>query len=363
MPLGTLRRNMPQTLVLNLTSEPTDAEKIRQAAFIVRSGGLVAFPTETVYGLAANADDTSAIARLRSVKARPVEKPFSIHLADREQVLEHTAPLNMVARKALERLLPGPVTLVLPDRKGGFVGIRVPAHDVARQFLREAAVPVVAPSANRADQPAPVDAAGVLAELDGQIDAVLDAGPTPMREASAVVQLGRGPIQMLRSGLITEADIRRIAHVMVLFVCTGNSCRSPMAEGLLRKRLADAHGVEPSQLPECGYEILSAGTACSWSVGATPQAIEVLRRFGIDLSTHRARPATPELLNRADRIFAMTRSHIKALLEIEPAAQEKLELLCRSGEEIPDPVGGGLEVFRRCAEQIDRAIAERMEEL
>jgi len=278
-----------QATLLKLSGDTADAAKIRQAAAIVRDGGLVAFPTETVYGLAANAQDPAAMSRLRQVKQRPPDKPFAIHLADPADVGKHVPHLPLVAQKLVDAFMPGPITLVLPDGRGTFIGLRVPAHNVAQQFLRQAGVAVVAPSANRAGQPPPGSAQQVAQELGSSIDAILDGGPATIGESSTVVRVGKGPIEVLRPGLIGEADVLKAATVEVLLVCTGNSCRSPMAEALLQKRLADAHGVPPERLPDCGYRVVSAGTASGWGGGASPDAVAAVAEMNAQLCRSRLR--------------------------------------------------------------------------
>jgi L-threonylcarbamoyladenylate synthase len=187
-----------------------DPAVIAEAGALVRSGGLVAFPTETVYGLAANADLPAAIDRLHRVKGRPPEKPYSIHLADPEQLARFVERVPPAAQRLIARFWPGPLTLVLPAR-GGWLGFRLPDHPVARAFLRACGCTVVAPSANPSGAPAPTDAREVAATLDGAIDAILDAGPTPVGRESSVVRVDRG-VEILREGAISADAIRAAAN-------------------------------------------------------------------------------------------------------------------------------------------------------
>jgi L-threonylcarbamoyladenylate synthase len=204
-----------------LKSDPVrpDDSSIARAASVLRRGGLVAFPTETVYGLGANALDAAAVARVFKAKGRPSTNPLIVHVAGVEQVTQVAADWPEVAARLAERFWPGPLTLVLPKRPelpdivtagGPTVAVRVPAHPVARALLKEAGVPVAAPSANLSTELSPTTAAHVLRGLDGRIDLILDGGPTSGGLESTVLDVTADPPRLLRPGLITRAQIEAV---------------------------------------------------------------------------------------------------------------------------------------------------------
>jgi protein-tyrosine phosphatase len=139
---------------------------------------------------------------------------------------------------------------------------------------------------------------------------------------------------------------------VILFVCTGNTCRSPLAEALCKKQLADRLGCTVAELPERGFIVLSAGLAALAGGEATPEAVEAAREFGADLSAHRSRPLSADLVRQADWVVAMTASHLAALEERFRRQGIPLRLLCPEGSDIPDPIGSAPEVYRTCAQQI-----------
>src|SRR3981081_205711 len=174
---------------------------IAEAAVILRAGGLVAFPTETVYGLGAHALDAQAVRGIFEAKRRPADDPLIVHLGDIDQI-ERVAGGNVVSARLAERFWPGPLTLVLPKRPSvppevtaglQTVAVRVPAHPVAQALLLGAGGPLAAPSANLFGRPSPTRAAPVLEDLDGRIDAVLDGGPTPVGVESTIVDVSCVP--------------------------------------------------------------------------------------------------------------------------------------------------------------------------
>lgn len=199
----------PRVFVVS-ASEPDEAA-IREAARLLREGGLVAFPTETVYGLAADAANPSAIERLNRVKGRPPEKPYSWHLYEEAQVRQFVQDVPPIAARLMQAFWPGPLTIVLPAKGQGTIGFRVPDHPVAQAFLRCCQRPVAAPSANRAGFPPPTDGKEVLAALDGQCECLLDAGPTPLGRESTVVSVVDGRLTILREGAIGAEEVRRAA--------------------------------------------------------------------------------------------------------------------------------------------------------
>ncbi len=196
-----------ETLVVKIDPKTPDRRMVAYAAKIVREGGLVAFPTETVYGIAANLLDRKAMARLRRVKKRPGGKPFTVHVSNAAMVEEMGCVVTEEARKLMARFWPGPLTMILESQAGGKTGFRMPANRVALDLIASADVPVVAPSANVSGLRAPVTAEEVLRELDGKIDLLLDAGPAEVGIESTVVDLTVNPPEILREGAIGTKEI------------------------------------------------------------------------------------------------------------------------------------------------------------
>ncbi|HEY4354194.1 MAG TPA: L-threonylcarbamoyladenylate synthase [Acidobacteriaceae bacterium] len=214
---------MKETLWLR-AAEPVD---ITHAATILRQGGTVAFPTETVYGLGANALDPAAVANIFAAKQRPAWDPLIVHIADRAQLAEITA-LSEDLGERVDALAvafwPGPLTLLLPRSAmvpdavtagRALVGVRIPSHPVAQALLRGAEVPVAAPSANRFGHTSPTTAAHVLADLNGRIDAVLDGGATEVGVESTVLDPTQTPMVLYRPGAVTADAITRATGVAV----------------------------------------------------------------------------------------------------------------------------------------------------
>lgn len=186
-----------------------DLEGIERAAAILREGGLVAFPTETVYGLGANALHAEAVAKVFAAKGRPSFDPVIVHVADPAEAEKLWQEVPALARRLMERFWPGPLTLVLPKREAvpdivtaglPTVGVRMPAHPVALALIREAGVPIAAPSANRFGRLSPTHHEAVLEQLRDAIDAVIAGGPTPVGIESTVISLVDNPPRVLRPG-------------------------------------------------------------------------------------------------------------------------------------------------------------------
>ncbi|MFH1406752.1 MAG: L-threonylcarbamoyladenylate synthase [Candidatus Omnitrophota bacterium] len=335
---------MPEikTQVFKLDPYEPQLNKIKIAAKILRDGGLVAFPTETVYGLGANLNDEAAIARLYEVKKRPKEKKLSIHIVDARVVKEYASEIPQAAYKLMHRFWPGPVTIVLKAKNTDTVGFRFPRNQIAYGLIKEANVPVVAPSANISDAAPPKSASEVLMQLNGQIDVVLDGGNTALGVESTVVDLSGPGYKILRQGSVSEGAVKKaIDTKFILVVCTGNTCRSVMASDMLQKELASRKDIE----------ILSAGVSAIPGAGASFTVAEVMKEQGYDVSDHVSRSVTDELINMSDIILVMEKAHRDRILEKAPQVKNKVHLLREylrdapipendpeSGE-VPDPVG------------------------
>jgi L-threonylcarbamoyladenylate synthase len=217
---------------LRLTVDPANletaeaAKALERAAQILRAGGIVAFPTETVYGLGANAMDTGAVSRIFAAKQRPAWDPVIVHVADEYMLDGLVRELPDAVRKLIAAFWPGPLTLLLPRTAAvpdavtagrPLVGVRMPAHPVALELIRRAGVPLAAPSANLFGHISPTTAAHVLADLDGRIDAVLDAGPTVHGVESTVLDPCQTPMVIYRPGAVTSVQIRYTAGAVEMY--------------------------------------------------------------------------------------------------------------------------------------------------
>ncbi len=191
-----------RTRTIPVDPENPDPIVIHQAAGMLRRGGLVAFPTETVYGLGASLEDPQAIQELYEVKQRPKEKKVTLHIADVEKVKASGVLVSSMAEKLMREFWPGPLTVILARPDGSTLGFRIPKHPVALALLRQAACPVVAPSANPSGAPPPTTAQQVFSYFANRIDMILDAGPTPIGVESTVLDLTREPPKILRAGAL-----------------------------------------------------------------------------------------------------------------------------------------------------------------
>ncbi|GGA42855.1 threonylcarbamoyl-AMP synthase [Paenibacillus physcomitrellae] len=200
---------------------------IVEAAALLASGGTVAFPTETVYGLGADARSTEAVERIFAAKGRPSDNPLIVHIADESQLTELVTDVPEAARKLMAAFWPGPLTIVLPVREGAVspkvtaglstVGVRMPAHDIALRLIAAAGCPVAAPSANRSGRPSPTLASHVGEDLAGAIDGIVDGGPTGVGLESTVVECGAGgEVTVLRPGGITAEALAAVAASVTL---------------------------------------------------------------------------------------------------------------------------------------------------
>jgi L-threonylcarbamoyladenylate synthase len=200
---------MKRTLVMKMNANQPEMDNIRIAAEVIRKGGIVAFPTETVYGLGADALNSEAVVKIFVAKKRPPDNPIIVHVANREDVYKLARKVPKAAEKLMTEFWPGPLTLVLrrsevvPDITVvglDTIAIRMPNNKVALALIAESKVPIAAPSANLAGKPSPTTAKHVMDDLAGRIDAILDAGPTKIGVESTVLDMTTHPPQILRPG-------------------------------------------------------------------------------------------------------------------------------------------------------------------
>lgn len=352
------------------SSAPFPETVVAEVTRALAADGFVALPTETVYGLAARADSPAALRALAGAKGIADTRAWTWHVGS-SAALDGIAGANQLVRRLVERYWPGPLTLVLQGVPPGleaiasedWIGIRQPAHEGTARLLSRLEFPVVMTSANPTGQ-APLAAAAEIASAFPDVAYVVDAGPARLGEPSAVLRIGPGRFELLRDGLYDIEQLRGTAGRSIAFCCTGNTCRSPMAEGIARTRIAARLGLDPADLSaiaEFGFHVTSVGIAAGGGQPVASHAVEACAARGIDISTHTSRPATQALLTELDEVYGLTHSHVDALRQaLPPQTAVRIELLDPEGRDIPDPFGGSREDYERCCDHIVAAIERRL---
>jgi protein-tyrosine phosphatase len=367
---------MAEVLTWQGCSDPH--ELVHRAHRSLLQGDLVALPTETVYGIAAHALCPQAVERLLQCKGRPETKPLTLALPSPGQAFDWVPQLGKLGRRLSRRCWPGPVTLVFPQNGDpglasrlpesvyrrvcgqGSVGIRVPDHEAIQEVMRLLPGPLVLTSANRSGEPDAITGRQVLEVLGARLDLLIDAGTCRYGQASSVVRVEGDRWELLREGVVPARTLERLSSCVILFLCTGNTCRSPLAEGLCKKLLAERLNCGIDELAQRGFVVLSAGVSAMMGCSAAPEAVETARARGVMLEEHISQPLSRSLLAQADYVFGMTRGHLNVAANRFPRVGPPMQLLAPDGEDIPDPVGGSREDYESCADQIEKCLARQL---
>ncbi len=332
------------------------------------AGDCVALPTETNYELVASALQPDAIGRLRKLG----QPAFAI--TEYAELADWLPLLGGAGARLFRKLGAGPITLQaeagfamglwrrLPDAsklhtlQDQRIAVRWPDQPIWSE-LRQAGVPVAC-----VPIPGGVSAAETAQLVGAQAACVVDAGPASVAAAPTVVRAVGRRCQVLEPGAVSAEQIDELALCRIVFVCTGNTCRSPMAQVLCAKLLAEALGCAPGDLKQRGFCVQSAGLAAMLGREASPEAVTVVAELGAELKEHSSRMVTLELLQWADYLFGMTAGHCWTLESI-PTPMPVPRMLTVDGSDIADPIGGAFANYKTCAHQILECLQQRLAEL
>jgi len=359
---------MPREIFLDQLTDTWEA--VQMAVERLEAGETVCLPDESgwmVVGLAIQEQTSLRLAQLShgspSTSAVIVPHPAVVN--------DYVTDTSRLFSKLASRCWPGPV--ILRGGAGQSEGLArqwptasqewaqtpagkafyCPSDAFTKQVLSAVSSPALGVVGQGAPDPARFDAP--------HLELIFRSSRTRFSDLPTVVSAQGEMVEVESPGAVSDLLLSRLAGDVFLFICTGNTCRSPMAEAIFRHLLAERIDCHEDELIDRGYIVLSAGLSAIKGAPASPEAVKLLRKEGVDLSEHNSQPASEELLFRSDRILTMTRGHRDAVLSAYPELGDKVRLLSPENKDVPDPIGAGMDEYIRCKDTITRHLQHLLE--
>lgn len=365
----------PKTEIFKVDPKNPDRKAIKRAAEVIRSGGIIVYPTDTIYGFGADVKNPFAMDRLFELKDRDQSKPVSIMIDSLSQAEEIVGILNESERNVFRKLFPGKTTLIFKVRKKMSIkrmahlhkiGFRIPDNPICTLLVKEMGGAITTTSVNKSGKAAMKSAEEILASFGSEVDLILDAGPLARSKGSTVLDCATMPPTILRQGDLTADKIgfglgfkpfeKYPEKFIITFVCSGNICRSPMAEGILKNLLSRTKY-------RSVVKVNSAGTLNIKGASPTIETLDVSSQSSVDLSGHKSRGLDAEIVRNANLIICMAIDHYDYIINHFPAFRSKVILIKQWGRKeklgnasVADPIGRSLVFYERIFVEISREI-------
>ena len=360
--------------VIDLTHDHHVRDALDTAIRELETGHVIAVPDECGWMLLGHSGSATASERLAQIRERQPFLVAAMAASNERAVEDYAGPLSILSRRLASRCWPGPLVFRIPKSEPAVAAdaaptsrpawateetgraFYVPADAFTHRLLAELSGPACCLVPLRSD-------VSLFDIGQDQVSLEIRGAAARYEEPPTLAHCVGDRVVVESEGVVPQTTLDRLAGTIIMFVCTGNTCRSPMAEALFQKMLAEHLHCGEDELIDRGYIVVSAGLAAYPGTPASREAADLLRDSGMDLSGHHSQPVSEDRLFRCDTIYTMTRVHKDAILQAYPQLADRVQMLSPEGRDVSDPIGGGPEQYAKCRDEIAESLRRRIDEM